>query len=79
MLCQPCRKIRMGENNDGETLERLMTICDNLFTELGESGLPMLAAHLKHGIPQAKKGGACRACLIWMESVEVGIAKRLGS
>jgi len=72
-ICNSCRGIRLGDNNDGGTIsESLDAVRDILMIQ------PIMGpVMIEHMIRQAKKGGACQNCLSVMQTLKNEIEKNL--
>ena len=65
-FCDPCRKVRIGERNTGDTLPQAMEGIIMTASVMPDMARMMLA----HMIRQAENGGACRTCLAGLQSLQ---------
>ena len=65
-LCNPCLQIRLGENNDGDTLQSALEGVINA----ASVSFPIAVSMLDSIIPQAKKGGACNGCVSFLQKIK---------
>lgn len=72
-ICSSCFNVRIGENNNGDTLPEAMEGIRNVAMMV-----PAMAYTMLEGmIPHAKKGGACSSCLNKLESLKSEMARKL--
>jgi len=65
-LCNSCLKIRLGDNNTGDTLEEAIGGLMNAMAVSTTVAVSMLESI----IPQAKKGGACNGCISFLQMIK---------
>ena len=66
-LCHSCRNIRVGQNNDGDTVPEAMEGIGSLITSAPSIALQMMEAM----IPQAIKGGLCQTCANDLQTMKI--------
>ena len=65
-LCNSCLRIRLGDNNTGDTLQSALEGVIN-----AASVAPSMAVSMLESIvPQAKKGGACSGCVSFLKTIK---------
>lgn len=74
-FCNSCRSVRVGENNNGDTIPEAMEGIRDVATVLP----PMAYAMMESMLPQARKGGACQSCLGTLQSIKDEMARILNS
>ena len=69
-LCNPCLRIRVGDNNTGDTLQKALEGVINA----AHVSTDLAASMLGSMIPQAKKGGACNGCISFLQTVKSNLS-----
>ena len=65
-LCNPCLRVRLGDNNDGDTIQAALEGVINAASVSSVIAVSMLESI----IPQARKGGACSGCISFLQMVK---------
>ena len=65
-LCNPCMKIRLGDNNTGDTMQSAL---EGVIDVVSVSSA-MAVSMLESIIPQARKGGVCSGCISFLQMVK---------
>ena len=65
-LCNSCLKIRLGDNNTGDTMQLALEGVINAASVSSSMAVSMLDSI----VPQARKGGACNGCMNFLQTIK---------